>query len=1118
MRYRFDDFELDDRRFRLTRGGRALRIEPKVFDVLRYLLAHPDRVVTRDELLDEVWGGDAVTPAVVATAIASARRVLGQRRGGFEPIRTVHGRGYQLDVPVHALEGSEPPSSFSTAPIPSSDTPPPRSSESGSFPPVRAYGGSATDSGGFLPVATPVTRPAADPLADAAGDTPPGPLVGRDAHMQRLQVALHELRRGRGRLILLVGEAGSGKTRLARELAHEALRSGTPVLIGRCSPIDSRPLSPWVPVVRAALGELSRAQAQRQLGSTRSLLGPLLPELGTRVGEASEGSGWLPHQDDPVLQPGPMALAGELLHDGLLRILSDAARRAPRLLILEDLHWADGATLRVLNLLSRRSEQTPILVLATSRFLALPEQRDNTQTRGTLPDVQDHEVLSLGPLSDAAVGSYFDTVLPEGHPGDRERLQRQCRGQPLLMQAATRQLAAQPGSELPDHAQGLARQLLARLDPDSRRIALTASVLGPSMRLRTLERFARDTTSGISLLARHGLRGGLDRRVPQLVAEQAGALSISLETDAMAPLLRLDADGQCRFTHALWWETLYDELEASERARLHLRAAEALLDERREGVEVDAATLAHHLERAPSRDVLERVIEWRRRAANEALAVFDGRVAARHLERAQALRGPELHTPEDAELALASAQAHLLSRDRSSGQLPRSARTAADNDLRRVAQYAQRRGDAELLARAAIGLSPAAGLAWLLDPVAARAEIRPQPVDPAQRAQLEEAARRLGPEQTSLQALVRVHLAPLVKADEARTLFQQARDLLRGSFEVATRFEALTRALGDAGLRDAPAERLSLADELIDGAERFGHPYRAFQGRVERHDALLRLGRLPQAEAELERLERLSLNLLHPACGLLVRALRISHALARGRHAAVADDNTEVFVEGQRVGLAAPGLRPASALFLLLLDRGGLGMLEQSQDSYPREPVDGDRIIGLHMALSRVLRKQPEAARQILLRFDLDELAYMRGEQRLLVWALLGWIGAGLCDRALCETAHEILSPFATRNVVSSLGFSYGPVAFYLGLTAAACERDEGALDTLEQASELCQQWGMPTWLARSEFEIFQVAARQGRTTRANEALIRAQTLAREHELQPLWGLCRQVGVAPTGG
>ena len=182
--YRFGAFELDEGLYELRRNGEPVKLEPKVFDVLLTLVRDRHRVVSKQELLDRLWPGEAVSESVLPTNVAAVRRALRADPESRDAVRTVHGRGYRFVAPVE-----EGPALGSPASAPTADTPQPAE--------------------------------------------PRRPFVGRESEMQALRGALEAALAGRGRLELLMGEPGIGKTRTLEELEGVARERGALVLTGR---------------------------------------------------------------------------------------------------------------------------------------------------------------------------------------------------------------------------------------------------------------------------------------------------------------------------------------------------------------------------------------------------------------------------------------------------------------------------------------------------------------------------------------------------------------------------------------------------------------------------------------------------------------------------------------------------------------------------------------------------------------------------------------------------------------------------------------------------------------------------------------------------------------------
>ncbi len=213
--YRFGSFELDLSRFALKRGGRVLPMQPKVFDVLRYLVEHHGAVVTKGELLHELWHDEAVNENVIAWCVSHIRQALGQPRGARHPIETIAGRGYRFNAELTSGTDAAPEAgAASIAPRPSSN------------------------------------------------------FVGRERAMSELRQRVEEAIAGRGSLCVITGEAGIGKTRCAQELAAGVAERNVKTLIGRCPQEATAP--PFWPIA-AALRGLAREHPQLAARATRMI-------------------------------------------------------------------------------------------------------------------------------------------------------------------------------------------------------------------------------------------------------------------------------------------------------------------------------------------------------------------------------------------------------------------------------------------------------------------------------------------------------------------------------------------------------------------------------------------------------------------------------------------------------------------------------------------------------------------------------------------------------------------------------------------------------------------------------------------------------------------------------
>jgi predicted ATPase len=484
------------------------------------------------------------------------------------------------------------------------------------------------------------------------------PIVGRKTELAELVGGLDEARQGRGGVWFVTGEPGIGKTRLVEEAAEHGVGAGASVHWGRCWEAGGAPAYwPWIEVLRALLRGPPSSQAQRAVTERARVLSQLLPELAAR-GDARTAE----------------QLGGERgrfeLFDALACALCDAAREQPIVIVIEDLHVADDATLSVLELLNQQARSSRLCVIGTLRDADARLARGG----GALERLaRGPRRIELGRLDKSAVGEFLAKAA--GSPPSAaacDAVHRITEGNPLFLVEVSRLLGEQRGWQsaenlgliIPRSVRHAIRARLGRLSARARDALEVASVLGRQFRAITL--------------------AGLSERP---LAELAAPLTEALDEGILSEV----APAEFRFSHVLLREVLHQDLDEARRAALHWEAADSL--RRRSGPEAAWSEIAHHLlEAGPA--AREATVDACTRAAQESLSTLAFSDAAEWYTRALAALGrdPSSDVEQRGPLLLSLAEAQFHSGDFVAGQAT----------CQRALGLARALGDGELFARAAL--------------------------------------------------------------------------------------------------------------------------------------------------------------------------------------------------------------------------------------------------------------------------------------------------------------------------------------------------------------------------------------------------------------------------------
>ena len=427
------------------------------------------------------------------------------------------------------------------------------------------------------------------------GERPLALFVGRKPELAQLSAALGAARKGFGRVVLLAGSGGIGKTRLAQQVAQQAERDGVKVLWGRClEEAGAPPYWPWRQLVRGHLRGAASSDAVQILGSSLADIAGIVPEVAERFE--------VPPQTRAAVDASQSANQSRFrLFDAVAGFWRRAAKRAPLLLIFEDLHWADATSLRLFGFLANELDDIAMLVIGTYRDTELSRSHPLFETLAELTRCAACERIELKGLS-AGESAEFTAAASQGAVGAplARALYERTEGHPLFLEETLRYLLAAraPGDDM---------QLPTKIPSGVR------EVIG-----RRLNRLSLPAVRHLSTAACIGRSFDLSLLAELETGNSEDELLVALEEALAEHLIEPAPDShEFRFAHALIRETLYDEMLGVRRARLHLRIGESL--ERRHGRDDPGAwpQFAYHFSEAGP-GAAAKALDYARRAGEHA--------------------------------------------------------------------------------------------------------------------------------------------------------------------------------------------------------------------------------------------------------------------------------------------------------------------------------------------------------------------------------------------------------------------------------------------------------------------------------------------------------------------
>jgi predicted ATPase len=442
---------------------------------------------------------------------------------------------------------------------------------------------------------------------------------------------------GRASLFLVTAQAGMGKSRLVDEVADVARSQGVRVLTGRCwEAVDAPAYWLWIQVLRQLCSELDDPALDEAIGSTAEIA-HLVPQVAERLGISSTGA--LPDSRFAFF-------------DAIASLIRRSAGTQPTMLVLEDLHAADESSLLMLQFLARQDRNSHLLIVGTYENIAGRGRLDNERILAEI--AREGRLLSLSGLDEAAVKlMYLNSSGRQPSDAIVQGVHAASEGNPLFIDEAIRMLTTKGdihrpdysvGFRVPEGARGIIRSRLEGLGDEVAELLSVASVIGREFDLTLLQRVV-----------------DIEMEALLEILAQAVAAEVITETSAL---------GRYAFTHILIRETLYEDLTAAKRMRLHRTLAETLEESYATTLESRLPELAHHWFKSAQAGDATKTMRYAIQAAEHAMSQHADEEALRLYQRALKVSeaaGADADQIEKIRAGIASARPASESSDNSSG-------------------------------------------------------------------------------------------------------------------------------------------------------------------------------------------------------------------------------------------------------------------------------------------------------------------------------------------------------------------------------------------------------------------------------------------------------------------